>query len=570
MKFKGLNDLLAILLLLSLVAPLLVIGNAAVTATVLTAPSVSDSVSRIVNVAEENSYLSLAHGWNLVCFRLVSENSTPNNVFTGLKCPDNYIIYYWNAPYGPYSEQGTDQPLKDNRGYWVWVNQSMTIMTSGIHLVSKDIHLVRGWNLVGFPVTNRITTPNNIFIGLNYPTDYIIYYWNAPYGPYSEQGTDQPLKDNRGYWVWVNQDKTVTVPVPPAGLANTPWPKFKHDIGNTGQGEYVGAQDNTLKWSYNIGDAVDSSPAIGLDGTIYVGAFDGKLYAFNPDGTFKWSFATGDKIHSSPAINQENTIYIGSNDGYLYAVNPNGTLKWSNYLGQVYSPPTIDIDNTIYVGSRSGYLYAIRKDGTIKWSFGPCGYIYSCPAIADDDGTIYFGAWDGYLHALNPDGTSKWSYRIGSYIYASPAIGEDGTIYVGSAPGTGVGGTLYAFNPDGTFKWSFLTSARIYSSAAIGPDGTVYVGSDDGNLYALYDNGSLKWSYNTGGSVQSSPAVDANGNVYVGSSRGMFAFNPDGTLKWFYATSPTMGAVVSSPAIDADGTIYFGSVNGNLYAIKNP
>jgi len=525
-------------------------------------PSIVDTLARIVE--EDPRYLSLVEGWNLVCFSLTTENTTPDNVFTGLDYYTDYYIYWYNAPGGPYSIQGPDQVLKDNTGYWVWVNQDYTVTMTGTPPASRDIHLVAGWNLVGFPITNRITTPNNVFTGLNYYTDYYIYYWNAPGGPYSIQGPDQVLKDNTGYWVWVNQDKTVTVPVPPAGLANTPWPKFRRDIGNTGQSRYVGAQENALKWSYDIGDVVESSPAIGLDGTIYVGSHDDNLYAFNPDGTLKWSFVTGDTIHSSPAINQENTIYIGSRDGYLYAVNPDGTLKWSNYLGQVYSPPTIDIDNTIYVGSRSGYLYAIRKDGTIKWSFGPCGYIYSCPAIADDDGTVYFGAWDGYLHAVNPDGTSKWSYRIGSYIYASPAVGEDGTIYVSSAPGAG-SGTLYAVNPDGTLKWSFPTGGRIYSSAAIGSDGTIYFGSDDGNLYALYENGPLKWSYNIGAAVQSSPAVDANGNVYVGSSRGMFAINPDGTLKWSYLTS---AGVVSSPAIDADGTIYFGSINGNLYAIK--
>ena len=35
---------------------------------------------------------------------------------------------------------------------------------------------------------------------------------------------------------------------------------------------------------------VYSSPAIGADGTIYVGSGGGKLYAINPDGTLKWAF----------------------------------------------------------------------------------------------------------------------------------------------------------------------------------------------------------------------------------------------------------------------------------------
>jgi hypothetical protein len=40
-----------------------------------------------------------------------------------------------------------------------------------------------------------------------------------------------------------------------------------------------------LKWSYLTGGSVNSSPAIGADGTIYFGSGDACLYAVNPDGT---------------------------------------------------------------------------------------------------------------------------------------------------------------------------------------------------------------------------------------------------------------------------------------------
>jgi outer membrane protein assembly factor BamB len=168
----------------------------------------------------------------------------------------------------------------------------------------------------------------------------------------------------------------------------------------------------------------------------------------------------------------------------------------------------------------------------------------------------------GYSESLAPSSSNLiWSFSTGNYVYSSPAVAEDGTTYVGTAPGSGGGGSLYAINSDGTLKWSFATGGGIYSSTAIGPDNTVYVGSDDGNLYALYDNGSLKWSYNTGGFVQSSPALDANGDIYVGSSTGMFALNPDGTLKWSYASG-----AVTSPAVTS-GRVYVGSYDDNVYCL---
>ena len=55
------------------------------------------------------------------------------------------------------------------------------------------------------------------------------------------------------------------------------------------------------------------------------------FWAVNPDGTLKWVFETEDGVESSPAIGSDGIIYFGSYDGYLYAVEDNGNhglLKW--------------------------------------------------------------------------------------------------------------------------------------------------------------------------------------------------------------------------------------------------
>ena len=44
-----------------------------------------------------------------------------------------------------------------------------------------------------------------------------------------------------------------------------------------------------------------SSPAIGADGSIYVGSDDGNVYALTSSGAFKWSYLTGSYVPSSPA-----------------------------------------------------------------------------------------------------------------------------------------------------------------------------------------------------------------------------------------------------------------------------
>ncbi|MBO35823.1 MAG: cell surface protein, partial [Verrucomicrobiales bacterium] len=77
-------------------------------------------------------------------------------------------------------------------------------------------------------------------------------------------------------------------------------------------------------WELKTGDFVYSSPAIGSDGTVYVGSEDKKLYAINgKTGDKLWEFETGDIVFSSPAIGSDGTVYVGSHDKKLYAINTN-------------------------------------------------------------------------------------------------------------------------------------------------------------------------------------------------------------------------------------------------------
>ena len=74
-------------------------------------------------------------------------------------------------------------------------------------------------------------------------------------------------------------------------------------------------------WEFETGEQVGASPAVGSDGTVYVGSRDKKLYAINgKTGQKLWEFQTGDWVSSSPAIGTDGTVYVGSNDKKLYAI----------------------------------------------------------------------------------------------------------------------------------------------------------------------------------------------------------------------------------------------------------
>lgn len=345
------------------------------------------------------------------------------------------------------------------------------------------------------------------------------------------------------------------------------WMRGRNPLHNA-RSPFTGPATNALKWSYTTDGAVYSSPALGPDGTVYVGcgAYPedvGNLYAIYPDGSLKWAYATGGLILSSPAISKDGTVYVGSGAfpevvGKLCAINLDGSLKWDYATEGIVDScsPAIGTDGTVYVGSSGGKLYAINADGSLKWSYPIV--MRSCPALGTD-GTVYVGSGENKLCAINPDGSLKWQCITEGIIgFSSPALGADGTVYVGS-----LDHKLNAINPDGSPKWSYTTMDWVDSSPAIGVDGTVYVGSD--KLYAINPDGSSKWSYTMGDWADSSPAIGADGTVYVGCwDWKLYAITPEGTTKWIYATERY---VRSSPAIGADGTVYVGSYDGKLYAI---
>jgi outer membrane protein assembly factor BamB len=364
---------------------------------------------------------------------------------------------------------------------------------------------------------------------------------------------------------------------PMGGLASSPWPMFRHNLQHTGLSPYdTSANPGKLKWSFTTEGYVDSSPAIGSDGTIYVGSTDSKFYAINPDGTQKWNFSSKSDSTSynflpSPAIGSDGTIYEGCTNGKLYAFNPDGTQKWNSSIGSgTLSSPAIGSDSTIYIGSdffpEYGKLYAVNPDGSQKWNFTTGNHVHSSPAVGPD-GTIYVGSSDNRLYAINTNGTQKWNFTTWDLILSSPSIGSDGTIYVGSRDRR-----LYAINPIGTQKWNFTTGSSVHSSPAIGSDGTIYIGSNDRSLYAINPNGTEKWRFSmnysgVGLNFRSSPAISSDGTIYFGSyDHKLYAINSDGTEKWNFTTGDW---IASSPAIGSDGTIYVGSRDLRLYAIGN-
>ncbi|HTY01377.1 MAG TPA: T9SS type A sorting domain-containing protein [Bacteroidota bacterium] len=346
-------------------------------------------------------------------------------------------------------------------------------------------------------------------------------------------------------------------------------------------------------WKYFTGPAQVQSPAVGPDGTIYIGSgrynetlpSDG-LFAVKPGGTQQWTLTLGMTVHSSVALDQEGNLYFIAGDANkpdsmgaaLYSLDASGNLRWKldsiGWMAPIPNTgftPAIATDGTIYVCGRFS-LFAVRRDGTVRWKhdfplfdniFGSgerhtAGNHRSAPTIASD-GTVYVNTMrggheggeqvEGGVYAFDSLGNVKWrTYDMGGT--AAPVIGGDGTIYsaiggYGVVTDTSNAPRLLAIRPDGTRKWAVETQLWCEASPSIGADGTLYIGTTHhpldvpGWFHAISPEGQIKWTYDTAPDVKNDSASQVN--------------PPD---------------IYDSPVIDANGLIYFGNEAGRFYAMN--
>jgi outer membrane protein assembly factor BamB len=187
---------------------------------------------------------------------------------------------------------------------------------------------------------------------------------------------------------------------------------------------YAVSPDGAERWTFQTGASIRTSPAIAPDGTIYVTSDDQHLYALNLDGSLEWSLplplATASQQSLwSPAIGSDGTVYVGGRG--LHAIDPTGQLLWT-YRGtnpssgtQVFGTPIVAGDGTIYVsGGISTHVFALAADGTLKWDHPTRGPVFGVPAIGLD-GTIFAasslgGDASGTLYAIVERGGSNGGY----------------------------------------------------------------------------------------------------------------------------------------------------------------
>ncbi len=300
--------------------------------------------------------------------------------------------------------------------------------------------------------------------------------------------------------------------------------------------------DGSIRWQYLTGMAMLTSPSIGPTGTIYVGIrgalnmfpYASPLLALNPDGTVRWQIMADDAIETTPAIAEDGTIYAGSTLGTLYAVSPDGQILWTNNLGGSIATPAIGRDGTLYCMCGGTSLTAVRPDGRVLWSVSAPGLSASgdgpLPGLAlTSDGAIIVSCGSQGLRVFNMDGTLRWQQTQGTPFYTPPTIGVGDTILVGNYA-QAAGSTLWCFSAGGTNLWNAPAGGSHAGAAAVTADGTILISGHGGQLSALSSAGSDLWQLELGSASLSSPAIAPDGTIFVGAE--------DGKLRSVSGTGP--------------------------------
>ena len=209
-----------------------------------------------------------------------------------------------------------------------------------------------------------------------------------------------------------------------------------------GGGVYVLDRDTGhLKWSWNAGSAIESSPIIVNDIDYFGDARRRDVRARPAHAPAEVAQVPRAKITSSAAISG-GRLFIGDYDGRLWALSPeSGATRWVGRVnGKIYGTPAV-AGGRVFVPLGGVLAVGLLHERTAPLAVSTGSYVYSSPAVAD--GVVCFGAYNGVFYGVSAaSGRVLWRVPTGGPISGASVI-VDGVAYVGSFAGRIIGVNLH-------------------------------------------------------------------------------------------------------------------------------
>ena len=253
-----------------------------------------------------------------------------------------------------------------------------------------------------------------------------------------------------------------------------------------------------LRWKYDLGKCIDSSPLFVKhsqgDMFVFVGSHSHKFACLHASsGVESWCCMLGDRVESSPAVSLDGCfVYVGCYDYHLYCLRvKDGSVAWKYRTeGEVKSSPVVDQETgCVMFGSHDKHLHCVSMDGNAKWVLQVSnGSIFSSPCIGG--GLVIAATLDGVVCGVDKtNGHIKWRVTLNKPVFSSPTIYSEGVVF-----GT-VEGLVLSYSLTGTPLWEFKARGSIFSSPFVlklkNTLEVISIGSHDGCVYFLTRQGEL-------------------------------------------------------------------------------
>jgi outer membrane protein assembly factor BamB len=221
-----------------------------------------------------------------------------------------------------------------------------------------------------------------------------------------------------------------------------------------------------------------ASYCVAPDGGLYICTSDSCLYSIAPDFTQRWVTKLADDIDGtlSLVVGRNGTVYVLADAGQVYAISPGGALRWRvivsnwNHLGR----PLLQPDDSIVCLTHQQELISISSQGAVRWrtTLGVLGI-----ETATQAGSLILcpNRMTGRLCAVGPHGDVIYSLNLpsGALQSISPLLAarpDGGCYFISQQPGAG--SELVSVDAGGLVLWRKKLEHAAFSPVLL-PDGRV-------------------------------------------------------------------------------------------------
>lgn len=199
-------------------------------------------------------------------------------------------------------------------------------------------------------------------------------------------------------------------------------------------------------------------PALGPDGSVFVGGYDHKVYKFTLSSGLQsnWTSPVGNEKIVGSALVKDKLLYVPLGDKGIEVLDTDNASLKSSFTGTAYgvwSQPVL-VGDTLYFSSLDHNVYALNaSDLSLKWKVDVGGAVADSPLVDGD--TLYVGTFSHELVAISTEGKIINRFKTDGWVWSTPILVND-TLYFGD-----LSGNIYALGAnDWQQKWKTIDSER--------------------------------------------------------------------------------------------------------------